>query len=163
MNGHGISGHGQDSPAGGARPGGRPSEPPAEYPPVDYQAPDVLRPDFRPAAYPRCPVLPSAVMESSRLARSDAAALADLQLHWGEAYIIGLDGDIWSATFRGCTDELRAHSCVELRDLIRADYSYRQHAGLARRGRSATDPNEAPGQPPGQGGQPPVRGERMSL
>ena len=92
-------------------------------------------------------------------ARGDAAALADLQLHWGEAYLIGLDGDIWSATFRGCADELRAHSCVELRDLIRADYSYRQHAGLTGRGASAPGPDEAAG----PGGEPPIRGERMSL
>jgi hypothetical protein len=102
-------------------------------------------------------------MESSRIGRSDAAALADLQLHWGEAYVIGLDGDIWSATFRGCADELRAHSSVELRDLIRVDYSYRQHAGLTRRGHSGTDLDEVPDRSPGPGGQPPLRGERMSL
>jgi hypothetical protein len=106
-------------------------------------------------------------MESSRMARSDASALADLQLHWGEAYVIGLDGDIWSATFRGSTDELRAHDCLELRELIRVDYSYRQHAG-ARRGHSAAD--QAPDQrddQPGQLAEPsrpdPIRGERMSL
>lgn len=79
-------------------------------------------------------------MESTRIALSDAAALADLQMHWGSAYVIGLDGDIWSATFRGTADELRAHTCLELRTLIRADYSYRQRAG-----------------------QPPIRGERMSM
>jgi uncharacterized protein YjbI with pentapeptide repeats len=59
------------------------------------------------------------------LDRSDASALADLQMHWDEAYVIGLDGDIWSARFRDSTDELRAHSSTELRELIRADYSYR--------------------------------------
>ena len=68
-------------------------------------------------------------MESTRIALSDAAALADLQMHWGSAYVIGLDGDIWSATFRGTTDEFRAHTCLELRTLIRADYAYRQRAG----------------------------------
>jgi len=67
-------------------------------------------------------------MESTRFALSDAAALADLQLHWGSAYVIGLDGDIWSATFRGTADELRAHTCLELRTMIRADYAYRQRA-----------------------------------
>jgi hypothetical protein len=79
-------------------------------------------------------------MESTRLALSDAAALADLQVHWGSAYVIGLDGDIWSATFRGTEDELRAHTCRELRTLIRTDYAYRQRAGL-----------------------PTIRGERMSM
>jgi hypothetical protein len=68
-------------------------------------------------------------MESTRIVLSDAAALADLQMHWGSAYVIGLDGDIWSATFRGTTDELRAHTCLELRTLIRADYTYRQRTG----------------------------------
>ena len=60
--------------------------------------------------------------------RSDASALADLQMHWDEAYEIGLDGDIWSARYRGSTDQLRAHTSYELRDLIRTDYTYRDHA-----------------------------------
>jgi len=60
--------------------------------------------------------------------RSDASALTDLQLHWDEAYTIGLDGDIWLARFHGTADELRAHSSTELRELIRADYAYRQQA-----------------------------------
>jgi hypothetical protein len=81
-------------------------------------------------------------MESTRLVRSDASALADLQLHWGSAYEIGLDGEIWSATFRGTTDELRTHTCVELRVLIRADYAYRQQAGLIRRRPGAADEAE---------------------
>jgi len=68
-------------------------------------------------------------MESTRFALSDAAALTDLQMHWGSAYVIGLDGDIWSATFRGTTDDLRAHTALELRTLIRADYAYRRRAG----------------------------------
>jgi len=68
-------------------------------------------------------------MESTRVGLSDAAALADLQAHWGSAYVITLDGDIWSATFRGTTDDLRAHTCLELRTLIRTDYAYRQQAG----------------------------------
>lgn len=67
-------------------------------------------------------------MESTRIALSDPAALADLQMHWGSAYVIGLDGAIWSATFRGTADELRAHTHLELRTLIRADYAYRQQA-----------------------------------
>ena len=60
--------------------------------------------------------------------RSDASALADLQMHWDEAYTIGLDGDIWLARFHGTADELRAHTGTELRELIRADYAYRQQA-----------------------------------
>ncbi|HEY7323187.1 MAG TPA: hypothetical protein VH520_00060 [Streptosporangiaceae bacterium] len=68
-------------------------------------------------------------MESTGFALSDAAALADLQTHWDSAYVISLDGDIWSATFRGTADELRAHTALELRTLIRADYAYRQRAG----------------------------------
>jgi len=107
-------------------------------------------------------------MESSRIARSDASALADLQLHWGEAYVIGLDGDIWSATFRGSTDELRAHDSLELRELIRVDYSYRQHAGRTQRGHiEACQAPQAREDTPGQlddGSRPaPIRGERMSL
>jgi len=80
-------------------------------------------------------------MESTRIALSDTAALADLQAHWGSAYVIGLDGDIWSATFRGTADELRAHTSLELRILIRADYAYRRQAG----------------------GQPATGGDRMSM
>jgi hypothetical protein len=60
--------------------------------------------------------------------RSDASALADLQMHWDEAYTIGLDGDIWLARFHGTADELRAHTSTELRELIRADYAFRQQA-----------------------------------
>ena len=68
--------------------------------------------------------------------RSDASALADLQMHWDEAYAIGLDGDIWTAKFHGSADELRAHTSAELRELIRADYAYRQQV---RRARAAAD------------------------
>ena len=53
-------------------------------------------------------------------------------MHWDEAYTIGLDGDIWLARFHGTTDELRAHTSTELRELIRADYAYRQQARRAR-------------------------------
>ncbi|HXW88160.1 MAG TPA: hypothetical protein VEJ42_07865 [Streptosporangiaceae bacterium] len=102
--------------------------------------------DYVPADY--APVIRP--MESTGIVRSDASALADLQLHWGSAYEIGLDGDVWSATFRGTADELRAHTSLELRVLIRADYSYRQQAGPARRTGSG-------------GGQGVIRGERMSL
>jgi len=68
---------------------------------------------------------------------SDASALADLQMHWDEAYVIGLDGDIWSARYQTSTDELRAHTSGELRELIRSDYAYRQKVDRATR-----DPDE---------------------
>jgi hypothetical protein len=68
---------------------------------------------------------------------SDASALADLQMHWDEAYVIGLDGDIWSARYRTSTDELRAHTSSELRELIRSDYVYRQKVD-----RTTRDPDE---------------------
>jgi hypothetical protein len=72
------------------------------------------------------------------LDRSEASALADLQMHWDEAYAIGLDGDIWTARFRGCTDELRAHDSDALRELIRSDYLIRQRDGTARSQREAS-------------------------
>jgi hypothetical protein len=106
-------------------------------------------------------------MESTLFVRSDASALADLQVHWGSAYEIGLDGDIWSATFRGTADELRARTGTELRAAIRADYAYRQQAGPARHLPSPADPDQ-PGEdhPAGRRGSAPdgvTRGERMSL
>jgi hypothetical protein len=97
-------------------------------------------------------------MESTYFARSDASALGELQLHWGTAYEIGLDGDIWSATFRGTTDELRAHTCTELRVLIRADYAYRQQAGPDRHLPRRADPDQHGSADDGV-----IRGERMSL
>jgi hypothetical protein len=69
--------------------------------------------------------------------RSEASALADLQMHWDEAYVITLDGNIWSARYRASADELRAHTSSELRELIRADYAYRQRADLV-----AYDPDQ---------------------
>jgi hypothetical protein len=69
--------------------------------------------------------------------RGDASALADLKMHWDEAYVIGLDGDIWSARYQTSADELRAHTCTELRELIRSDYAYRQKIDQA-----AEDPDD---------------------
>jgi hypothetical protein len=106
-------------------------------------------------------------MESTHFARSDASALTDLQLHWGSGYEIRLDGDIWSATFRGTADELRAHTATELRVLIRADYAYRQQAGPVRRQPRAVGPDQRgedkPAGRPGHSGDGVIRGERMSL
>jgi hypothetical protein len=83
------------------------------------------------------------------LDRSDASALADLQMHWDEAYDIGLDGDIWSARFRGSTDELRAHTSHELRDLIRTDYTYRHNVSRVRGANGSTDVDSSAAAPPG--------------
>ena len=58
--------------------------------------------------------------------RNEASALADLQMHWDEAYVIGFDGDVWSARFRRSTDLLCARTSSDLRELIRADYVHRQ-------------------------------------
>lgn len=58
--------------------------------------------------------------------RNDASALADLQMHWDEAYVIGLERGVWSALFRGSADELQARTSSDLRELIRADYIQRQ-------------------------------------
>jgi len=106
-------------------------------------------------------------MESTHFARSDASALADLQLHWGSGYEIGLDGDIWCATFRGTADELRAHTAAELRAAIRADYAYRQQAGPARRLPRAAEPDQRADDRqagrPRSTGDGVIRGERMSL
>ncbi len=128
--------------------------------------------DLRAADYPVAdhPVV-SRPMESTRMVRSEASALADLQLHWGSAYEIGLDGNIWSATFRGTSDELRAHSPGELRVLIRADYAYRRRAGPAWRlvgpaepdDRGEDQPGESPRRAGDTGGAAGIRGERMSL
>jgi hypothetical protein len=71
--------------------------------------------------------------------RSDASALADLQMHWDEAYAIGLDGDIWLARFHGSADELRAHTSTDLRELIRADYAYRQQVSRVRAAAAGTE------------------------
>ena len=92
--------------------------------------------------------------------RSQASALADLQMHWDEAYVINLDGDIWSARYRSSADELRAHTSTELREMIRSDYAYRQKADLI-----AYDPGEDPdedGDIKGADSDRPAEGERES-
>ncbi len=72
--------------------------------------------------------------------RNEASALADLQMHWDEAYVIDFDGDVWSARFRDCADVLCARTSSDLRELIRADYVHRQ------RPRSPGQPGERAGQ-----------------
>jgi hypothetical protein len=84
--------------------------------------------------------------------RSEASELADLQMHWDEAYVIGLDGDIWWARYRGPADDLRAHDPTALRELIRADYARRQQLRIVADQISGSAGTDLTG----------VRGERMS-
>jgi hypothetical protein len=86
--------------------------------------------------------------------KSEASELADLQMHWDEAYVIGLDGDIWWARYRGPNDQLRAHTGPSLRELIRADYARRQQARVRAERLFATGPDTVDLTS--------VRGERMS-
>ena len=86
--------------------------------------------------------------------RSEASELADLQMHWDEAYAIGLDGDIWWARFRGPVDELRAHTAPSLRELIRADYAGRQRLRIVADRTNGVNPDSVDLSA--------VRGERMS-
>jgi hypothetical protein len=72
--------------------------------------------------------------------RAEASALADLKMHWGEVYAIGYEDGTWSAYYRGTSDEFRAASASDLRELIRADSQDRQrqlprdsYAGLTER------------------------------
>ena len=55
-----------------------------------------------------------------------AAHLADLQYHWGEAYLIEHpEPDVWIAVRRDDHATLRADNPVDLREKITADYSCR--------------------------------------
>jgi hypothetical protein len=102
----------------------------------------------------RDPPRPPGPAAEAIMDRSEASELADLQMHWDEAYVIGLDGDIWWAKFRGPTDELRAHTAPSLRELIRADYARRQQMRVAAERMTTTNPDtvDLSG----------IRGERMS-
>ncbi len=86
--------------------------------------------------------------------RNQASALADLQMHWDEAYVIGFDGEVWSARFRGSDDLLCARTSSDVRELIRADYVHRQRPGrLARPARQSEKVGEDR-QPAGDDAQP---------
>jgi hypothetical protein len=118
--------------------------------------------------------------------RNEASALADLQMHWDEAYVIGFDGDVWSARFHGSADELCARTGSDLRELIRADYAHRQRpprptqapvrgSAIADAGRTADDdpadddpadyddPAARSAEPLGPDDFAAIRGERMSM
>ncbi len=108
--------------------------------------------------------------------RNEASALADLQMHWDEAYAIGFDDEVWSARFRGSTDVLCARTSSDLRELIRADYVHRQRprrptqpAGQVRPACEADQDGAAAGadaaavaDAPGSADFAAIRGERMS-
>lgn len=55
-----------------------------------------------------------------------AGLLADLHYHWGDAYHISTDGDVWSASpVTDLTVVLTAESADDLRRQIRSDYGHR--------------------------------------
>jgi hypothetical protein len=67
-------------------------------------------------------------MPRYELTREQASALADLQFHWDEKYLITLEEGAWSARWRGTGEQLTSRSDDELRQLIREDYARRQRA-----------------------------------
>jgi hypothetical protein len=97
---------------------------------------------------------PATAAAEAAMDRSEASELADLQMHWDEAYVIGMDGDIWCARFRGPVDELRAHTGQALRELIRTDYARRQQLRVTAERVSWAKPDNTDLSN--------VRGERMS-
>lgn len=54
--------------------------------------------------------------------RAQATALADLKMHWDDAYDIDLEGDEWRARSRGYGHTLTAGDAHSLRLRIREDY-----------------------------------------
>lgn len=54
--------------------------------------------------------------------RGQATALADLKMHWGDAYVITCEGGVWQAVNRGYGHTLTATGAHELRLKIREDY-----------------------------------------
>jgi hypothetical protein len=95
-------------------------------------------------------------MNEFTMNREDASALADLQMHWDEAYVISVKGDTWLAHFRGSAEELQAQDSTELRELIRADYARRQQS-------RATSDRDPSAQSPDDVNFADLRGDRMSI
>jgi hypothetical protein len=57
------------------------------------------------------------------ISECDRSKLADLGSHWGEAYVLGFDGDTWSASpFTDPAVILTADTADDLRLRIRDDY-----------------------------------------
>ena len=69
--------------------------------------------------------------EDAALSAADAAALADLRWHWGEAYEINCTAGTWTAQYLTDTAVLSASSEPELRKLIRQDHAGRRSVELA--------------------------------
>lgn len=61
------------------------------------------------------------------LTPADKEALAELEFHWGGAYVIGRDGNgtWWAARRDRIGEVITATSAEELHALIRADYNTR--------------------------------------
>ena len=70
-------------------------------------------------------------MPRFEVTREQASALADLQFHWDEKYLISLEEGTWAARWRGTGEKLTAQSEDELRQLIREDHAQRQRANYA--------------------------------
>ncbi|MGO8960767.1 MAG: hypothetical protein ACLQFR_25835 [Streptosporangiaceae bacterium] len=94
--------------------------------------------------------------------RNEASALADLQMHWDEAYVIGFDGEVWWARFHGSTDMLCARTSSDLRELIRADYVHQQRPQRPTRPADPDQPADDAPQELGPTDFADIRGERMS-
>ena len=62
---------------------------------------------------------------------AEAAALADIRWHWGEAYDINCAAGTWTARYLTDRAVLSASSEPELRKLIRQDHSDRRSVELA--------------------------------
>lgn len=54
---------------------------------------------------------------------TEARDLAELQYHYGGAYVIALAGRVWLAERRDTHETLRAETSTELTELIRLDYA----------------------------------------
>jgi hypothetical protein len=68
------------------------------------------------------------IMPRYEVTGEQASALADLQFHWDEKYLITLEEGTWSARWRDTGERLTGESEDELRQLIRSDYARRQRA-----------------------------------
>jgi hypothetical protein len=70
-------------------------------------------------------------MDPREMSREQASALADLQFHWDEKYVIALEDGTWSACWWGASEAMSADDENALRQLIREDYARRQRANFA--------------------------------
>jgi hypothetical protein len=69
----------------------------------------------------------------SLASETDKAQLQDIGFHWGEAYVVGRSGEVYTAHRIGYPEHvIRAESAAELRHGIRSDY-FAWMAGLRER------------------------------